>query len=55
MRIVTIYHLNDTDFGDEYLALIKQHTKSDLVVAFSAENQLEGIQYPYITIDNYDS
>ena len=55
MKVVTIYYLNELELPEQDLRSIKENTKADLVIAFIADNQLQGIQYPYLTVDYYDS
>lgn len=54
MKILTIYCLNSLPLDESDLDRLKVESKADLVLQLSADNQLDGIQYPYLVIENFE-
>jgi len=51
MKVLNVYILGYDLLDEDFLEKLKKQTKTDLAICMRACNQLEGIQYPYITID----
>ena len=57
MKILTIYHLetaNFQDFETYQIKLEKLFPKMYTIIQCVADNQLEGIQYPYLSFETID-
>ena len=54
MKILTIYCLNSMPLDESELDRLKVVSKVDVVLQLSADNQLDGIQYPYLVIKNLE-
>ena len=54
MKILTIYCLNSLPLDESELDRLKVVSKVDVVLQISADNQLDGIQYPYLVIENLE-
>lgn len=54
-KICLIYYLSETPpFTTEQLKRIKDDYEADKVIMVKACNQLQGLQYPYITFDELE-
>jgi|AntDeeMinimDraft_6_1070357.scaffolds.fasta_scaffold01968_8 hypothetical protein len=57
MKILTIYHLetaNFKDFETYQIKLEKLFPKMDAIIQCVADNQLQGIQYPYLVFETIE-
>ena len=57
MKILTIYHLETANFNNfetYQIKLEKLFPKMDAIIQCVADNQLEGIQYPYLLFEKID-
>ena len=57
MKILTIYHLetaNFKDFETYQIKFEKLFPKMDAIIQCVADNQLQGIQYPYLVFETIE-
>lgn len=51
-KICIVYYLgNVPPYSDQQADVIKNAYSADVILLLEANNQLDGLQYPYITID----
>lgn len=55
MRILRIYSLENKGLNQEQCNEIKKQTKVDVLIHMTANNQLQGIQYPVFEFDEIES
>lgn len=51
MKILKIYSLEGKGLSEEECNRIKKFTETDVIIHITANNQLEGVQYPFFEFD----